>query len=183
MKIAVFLSSRMGSSPVLKETAEKTGAWLAGAGHELIYGGEDYGLMSVLAGSVIAHGGRVTGVIPNIPLMMENVHPRLSSYVYVRDMAERKDAMLRLADGFLALPGGFGTLDEFSELLCANRVFPEQARPLALLSVNGFYKPFEGLLANMLAESLIDAEDLNWIRVADDLEVAAAFLEGFAEEK
>jgi uncharacterized protein (TIGR00730 family) len=180
MKIAVFLSSRMGKSPALAGAARACGAWLAESGHELIYGGEDYGLMSVLANSVRENGGRVVGVIPNLPLMMANVHPDLSEYIYVPDMAERKQTMLKLAEGFLALPGGYGTLDEFSELLCENRL-SESARPLALLNLNGFYEPFKAYVDNMLAEGLIDPEDMDTLRIAATLEEAAAFLEGFGK--
>ena len=181
MRIAVFLSSRSGKSPALAQAARDCGAWLAENGHELVYGGEDYGLMSVLAGSVREHGGRAIGVIPNLPLMMANVHPDLSEYVYVPDMAERKSTMLKLADGFLALPGGYGTLDEFSEVLCENRI-GEMAKPLALLNQNAFYEPFRAYLGNMLAEGLIDPEDLDMLRIADTLREAAAFLEGFGKK-
>ena len=73
------------------EAAADLGRKLAEAGHELVYGGEEYGLMKVRADSMLEAGGRVTGVIPNIPMMMENVHPRLQEYVYVKDMAERKN--------------------------------------------------------------------------------------------
>ena len=159
MKIAVFLSSRMGKSPALAEAARTYGAWLAESGHELIYGG---------------------GVIPNLPLMMVNVHPDLSEYIYVPDMAERKQTMLKLAEGFLALPGGYGTLDEFSELLCENRL-SESAKPLALLNLDGFYEPFKAYVDNMLAEGLIDPEDMDTLRIAATLEEAAAFLEGYGK--
>ena len=178
MKIAVFLSSRMGKSPDLAQLARRCGAWLAGSGHELVYGGEDYGLMSVLADSVIENGGRTVGVIPNLPLMMANVHPRLSEYIYVPDMAQRKTTMLKLADGFIALPGGFGTLDEFSEVLCENRL-SDIKKPLVLMNQNGFYTPFRAYLENMLAEGMIDPEDFDFLRFADSPEDAAAFLEGF----
>ncbi|MBO4872687.1 MAG: TIGR00730 family Rossman fold protein [Lachnospiraceae bacterium] len=180
MKIAVFLSSRTGKSPELAQLARRTGAWLAENGHELVYGGEDYGLMSVLANSVIENGGRSVGVIPNLPLMMANVHPGLNEYIYVPDMAERKTTMLKLAEGFIALPGGYGTLDEFSEVLCENRL-SDVKKPLALLNQNAFYTPFRAYLENMLAEGMIDPEDFDFLRVADSLEDAAAFLEGFGK--
>ena len=180
MKIAVFLSSRMGKSPALAQLAKDCGAWLAEKGHELVYGGEDYGLMSVLAGSVIENGGRSIGVIPNLPLMMANVHPKLDEYIYVPDMAERKTAMMKLAEGFIALPGGFGTLDEFSEVLCENRL-SETQKPVALINQNGFYAPFAAYLQNMLAEGMIDPEDFEFLRIADTLEEAGAFLEGFGK--
>lgn len=180
MKIAVFLSSRMGKSPEMAQLARRTGAWLAERGHELIYGGEGYGLMSVLADSVIENGGRVIGVIPNLKLMMTNVHPKLDEYIYVPDMAERKAAMMKLADGFIALPGGYGTLDEFSEVLCENRL-EQMTKPLALINQNGFYTPFGAFLDNMLAEGMIDPEDSRLLRIADSLEAAAAYLEGFGQ--
>ncbi len=159
MKIGVFCSSRMGSDPAYAEAAADLGRRLAQAGCELVYGGEEYGLMKVLADSVLEAGGRVTGVIPNIPMMLENVHPRLQEYVYVKDMAERKKTMLRLADAFAVLPGGTGTLDELSEVLCQNKIGGID-KPLVLISIKGYYEPLRKALETMIGAGMMDAEDL-----------------------
>ena len=175
MRIAVFCSSRMGSDVAFAEAAEAFGAWIADEGHELVYGGEKYGLMEVLADSVIKKGGRAIGVVPNIPMMLEHVHPDLSEYIYVRDMAERKKTMIRLSDAFAALPGGPGTLDEFSEVLCLNKI-GEIDKPLVLLNISGYYGLFGKFLDRMTDLSLADPSDPDRFLIADTVEEAAAFL-------
>ncbi|MBP3728804.1 MAG: LOG family protein, partial [Lachnospiraceae bacterium] len=104
MKVCVFLSSRMGKSERYRQLTLAFGQRLAKAGHELVYGGENYGLMAVLADTVLEEGGRVSGVIPNLSPMKEHAHPGLQEYHYVLSMSERKDSMIRLADAFVALP-------------------------------------------------------------------------------
>ena len=180
MKIGVFLSSRMGKDPVYAEAARRTGELLASQGHELVYGGENYGLMSVLADSVRQHGGRVNGVIPNIPMMLEHVYPDLQEAVYVRDMSERKAVMMRLADAFLALPGGPGTLDEFSEVFCLNKI-GEIDKPLVLVNIKGFYDPMKDYLKKMEEEGMADLSDEDSICVKDTPDEAIAFLKAYID--
>ena len=176
MRVGVFCSSRMGARPAYAEAAADLGRKLAEAGYELVYGGEEYGLMKVLADSMLGAGGRVTGVIPNIPMMMENVHPRLQEYVYVKDMAERKNVMLHLADAFAVLPGGTGTLDELSEVLCQNKV-GGMDKPLALISIDGYYEPLKRYLETMVNEGMMDREDLRQIGWGSSAREALDFLE------
>ncbi len=176
MRIAVFCSSRMGADPAYAEAAAELGRRLAGDGHELVYGGEEYGLMKVIADSMLEAGGRVTGVIPNIPMMMENVHPRLQEYVYVKDMAERKKVMLHLAEAFAVLPGGTGTLDELSEVLCQNKV-GGMNKPLVLINVKGYYEPLRQVLENMIGAGMMDAEDLRQVGCEASPEAALRWLQ------
>lgn len=175
MKIAVFCSSRMGHNKALKELAGALGAWLAGKGHTLIYGGEYYGLMAVLADAVLDGGGRLVGVVPQIPSMLENVHPRLSECIYTQDMADRKRKMLSLADAFIALPGGPGTLDELSEALCANRI-GVMAKPLVLLGTAGFYDPIRQLVESMRQEEMIGEQEDRLLLITESLSETEAFL-------
>ncbi len=181
MRIAVFCSSRMGGDPAFAKAAEAFGAWIAEEGHELVYGGEKYGLMEVLADSVIKKGGRAIGVVPNISMMLEHVHPDLNEYIYVRDMAERKQTMMRISDAFAALPGGPGTLDEFSEVLCLNKI-GEMDKPLVLLNINGYYEPLKEFLDRMTALQLADPSDPDQFFIADTAEEAAAFLKRTARK-
>ena len=175
MKVAVFCSSRMGNRTEYAEETRKLGLALAEAGCELVYGGEEYGLMKVVADSVLARGGRVCGVIPNIPMMQEHIHPHLQEYVYVRDMAERKSMMMKLADAFIALPGGTGTLDELSEVLCQNKI-GEMDKPLLLLNVAGYYDPLWQFLEQMVTEGMMDETDPAQLMMAPTASEAVAAL-------
>ena len=175
MKIGVFLSSRMGRGEAYKELVVRFGHWLAEQGHELVYGGENYGLMAVLADTVLAAGGRVSGVIPQLSPMLENAHPGLQEYHYVGSMAERKERMIALSEAFVALPGGIGTLDEFSEVLCLNAIEVIR-KPLVLLGTEGYYEPFRGVVQKMLAEEMADKEALTCLLITEEIEELQSFI-------
>lgn len=175
MKIAVFLSSRMGKSPAYRTLTEELGRWLASEGHELVYGGENYGLMAVLADTVVEAGGRAAGVIPQLEPMLSCAHPRLQEYHYVRSMAERKERMIALADGFIALPGGIGTLDEFSEVLCLNAIGALD-KPLVLLGTGGYYEAFRRVIETFLEEGMADEAALRRLLITESIEEAGRFL-------
>ena len=175
MKIAVFCSSRTGNNKAYRYLASALGAWLAKEGHTLVYGGENYGLMAALADAAAAGGGRLIGVVPRIDSMMESVHPALSECLYTRDMGERKGTMLALADAFIALPGGPGTLDELSEVLCQNRIGALH-KPLVLLGTAGFYEPFRHLIARMRQEEMIGEEEDSLLLITESFSEMEAFL-------
>ncbi|MBO4839155.1 MAG: TIGR00730 family Rossman fold protein [Lachnospiraceae bacterium] len=175
MKIGVFLSSRMGKTGAYRRLTEELGRWLVKNGHELVYGGENYGLMAVLADTVLAEGGRAAGVIPNLSPMKENAHPGLQEYHYVLSMAERKSLMIKLADGFIALPGGIGTLDEFSEVLCLNAIGALD-KPLVLLGTGGYYEPFRAVQEKILEERMADESSFERFLITEDLDEAGKFL-------
>ena len=116
-RICVFCGSSHGSNPVYAEAAKNVGGELARRGIGLVYGGGNVGLMGVVADAVLAGGGHVTGVIPEALMAKEVGHRGLPDLRVVKTMHERKALMAELADGFVALPGGFGTLDELLEQL------------------------------------------------------------------
>ncbi len=116
-RICVFTGSRHGSSPVYTEAARQLGSELVRRGYGLVYGGGNVGLMSVIADSVLELGGHVTGVIPNSLVSKEVAHRGLSDLRVVNSMHERKALMAELSDGFIAMPGGIGTMEEFFEVL------------------------------------------------------------------
>ena len=115
--ICVFAGSSSGSDPALLESASDLGRALVARGFGLVYGGASIGLMGRVADTVLAAGGRVVGVIPDFLVAKEIAHPSLTELKITKSMHERKDAMASLADGFIALPGGFGTLEEFFEVI------------------------------------------------------------------
>ena len=144
----------MGVDPAYRESARETGAWLAAEGIELVYGGGNNGLMGVLADAVLAGGGRVTGVIPDFLLAKEVGHQGVQELVVVSTMHERKARMASLADAFVALPGGCGTLEELFEILTWAQL-RLHAKPIGLLNVKGFYDPLLQMLDHALAEGFL----------------------------
>lgn len=141
--ICVFCGSSTGDNPIYREGARMLGRIMAQSGLHLIYGGGNVGLMGLLADASLEHGGKVTGVIPQSIADLEIAHQGLSELHITESMGERKDLMGSLSDGFIAMPGGFGTLDELSEVLTYNqlRVYD---KPVGLLNINTY---FDGLLA------------------------------------
>jgi len=115
--ICVFADSSSGAHPQYTQAARELGRELAARNYGLVYGGASVGLMAVVADTVLEAGGNVTGVIPEFLVKKEVAHTRLSDLRVVRSMHERKTLMAELADGFVALPGGFGTIEEFFEVL------------------------------------------------------------------
>lgn len=138
--LCVYCGSNAGSNPVYAQTAQALGTALANRGIRLVYGGGKVGLMGVLADAVLAGGGDVIGVIPDALRRAEVAHEGLTTLEIVSSMHERKARMASLADGFIALPGGFGTFDEVIEMLTWSQL-GLQERSVVFLDVGGFFDP------------------------------------------
>jgi len=138
---------------------------MAGMGFELVYGGGNVGLMGVLADSALAAGGLVTGIIPQSIADLEIAHTGLTTLHIVKDMQERKQLMGEISDGFIALPGGFGTLDELSEVMTYNqlRIYD---KPVGILNVNGYFDGLLGFLDHCVEERFVRPEHRKNILVA-----------------
>lgn len=141
-RICVFCGASTGNNPAYQEAAVAMGATLAENGIDLVYGGGNKGLMGKVADATIDNGGRAIGVIPKALVEREEAHERLSEQFVVNTMHERKMMMATLSDGFIAMPGGYGTLEEFIEIITWAKLGFHQ-KPCALLNINGFY---DGLL-------------------------------------
>lgn len=152
--IAVFCGSNDGASPVYKEYAVALGKELAARGITLIYGGATVGLMGAIADSVMQAGGRVIGVLPHFLKKREIEHTRLTELIMVDSMHERKLKMSELADGFIAMPGGPGTMEEYFEIFTWAQLGLHQ-KPCGLLNVNGYYDPLIALFNNMVQEKFM----------------------------
>ena len=137
-RICVFCGSSMGQSQVYREAAASLGRLLAEKGFGLVYGGANVGLMKELADATLAAGGKVIGVMPHQLISKEIAHPDIHQLHAVTSMAERKDLMVSLSDAFIALPGGYGTLDELSEILTFNQLRISD-KPLGLLNIEGYF--------------------------------------------
>jgi len=172
MRAAVFCGSSMGSPDHFATAAADFGRGLARAGVGIVYGGASVGLMGALADAALAEGGEVIGVIPGGLFAAEIPHPGLSRLDVVSSMHERKAVMASLADGFAALPGGLGTLDELFEILTWRQI-GLHAKPVALIDVAGFWEPLASLLDGLTAAGFVPALTRNSLpRVRD----AAEFL-------
>lgn len=153
-RICVFCGSSPGLNPIFASSARALATELAARGVDVVYGGGNVGLMGMVADAALAAGGRVIGVIPHALVTRELAHQGLSEIHVVDSMHERKALMSSLSDGFIALPGGFGTLEEFCEAVTWTQL-GVHAKPCGLLNVAGFY---DGLLAFL--EHALDEEFL-----------------------
>lgn len=156
-RIAVYCGSNKGARPEYAVAAEALGALLAREKIELVYGGGMVGLMGILADSALKHGGHVIGVIPEKLVIKEVVHERLPDLRVVKTMHERKAMMAELSDGFIALPGGYGTFEEFFEVLAWGQLGWHQ-KPFGLLDVAGFYGRLHDFLDHCQNEGFIRAQ-------------------------
>jgi uncharacterized protein (TIGR00730 family) len=155
--ICVYCGSNAGSKIIYSERATALGDRIAKEGLRLIYGGGNVGLMGVVANAVLEAGGQVTGVIPKQLADWEVAHRGLTELEIVGSMHERKARMFDLADGFVTLPGGFGTLEEIFEMLTWRQLGIGN-KPCAFLDVDGFYAPLIGMIDRMVEERFLHAE-------------------------
>jgi uncharacterized protein (TIGR00730 family) len=156
-RVCVYCGSREGAKPLYAEAARSFGAALAKSGLGLVYGGGRLGLMGVVADAVLANGGSVTGVIPRALVSKEVAHLDLKDLRIVGSMHERKALMAELADAFVALPGGFGTLEEIFEVLTWSQLRFHQ-KPCGFLNVAGFYDQLFSFLDHAVAEDFVRAK-------------------------
>ena len=165
--ICVFCGSRSGGPAVYADAAKHLGALLAARGLGLVYGAGHIGLMGIIADAVLNAGGRVVGVIPQDLVDRELAHKALTELIVVDTMHQRKALMAERADAFLALPGGYGTLDETFEILTWAQL-GHHGKPVGLLNVAGF---FDGLLAwldHAVREGFIKPKHRDLLLVDDD---------------
>ena len=160
MNITVYLGANEGTDPALKTAVQELGKWIGESGNALIYGGSRCGLMGVLADSVLAAGGEVTGVEPQ--------HDGLTDLIVTKDMTERKTKMIELGDAFIAFPGGTGTLEEIAEVMSKVSLKHLEA-PCILYDLDGYYTGLRMLLDHMIQLGLSSKERQKGICFAKDL--------------
>ena len=184
--ICVFCGSNVGHDPRYRAEAERLGGLLAGRGIELVYGGGNVGLMGVIADACLAAGGTVIGVIPEALIGKEVAgrvvdHRGLTRLEVVASMHIRKARMAELADGFIALPGGFGTFEEFCEILTWGQL-GFHVKPMGLLNINGFYDPLLALFERAVAEGFLRNENRAMALAAGDIESLLAVMTAYRPE-
>jgi uncharacterized protein (TIGR00730 family) len=153
-RLAVYCGSASGTDPRFADATRALAAAMVEAGVDLVYGGGRLGLMGVVADAVLEGGGKVYGVIPAALVNLEVAHPGLTELHQVQTMHERKALMTELADGFVALPGGIGTLDELFEAWSWNAL-GYHAKPFCLLNVAGFWDQMIGFIDHAAASGFL----------------------------
>lgn len=167
-KIAVYCGAATGNSPVYVKAATDLGQYLADHRLELVYGGGSVGLMAVLANTVIEAGGKVHGVMPQKLVNRGAAATNITDLTVVNNMSIRKQTMLDMADGCIALPGGPGTLEEIIEAYSWARI-GDNPNPCALYNVNHYYDPLKTMFDQMVQQGFLTAEHRSKLLFADNL--------------
>jgi uncharacterized protein (TIGR00730 family) len=175
-RLAVYCGSASGSQPAFRDAARATAQAMVNEGIDLVYGGGRLGLMGVIADSVLERGGRVFGVIPQALVDVEVAHGGVTELHTVQTMHERKARMTELADAFLALPGGIGTLDELFEAWSWNAL-GYHAKPFCLLNVEGFWDGLIAFMDHATESGFLSARRRHQLLVADTPDQALELLD------
>jgi hypothetical protein len=155
--VCVFCGSRPGTRPEYAEAARRLGGELARRGLTLVYGGASVGVMGAVADGALAAGGKVVGVLPTFLGAKEIAHPGLTEFISVGSMHERKALMAERSDAVVALPGGFGTLDELFEIVTWGQLGLHR-KPMGLLDTRGFFQPLLALARHLAEEGFVPPE-------------------------
>ncbi|NPD86907.1 TIGR00730 family Rossman fold protein [Lentimicrobium sp. L6] len=169
-KICVFCGSSMGTDPIYRQKAEELADYLIQHDMTLVYGGANVGLMKILADKMLAAGKEVIGIMPHHLIEKEVAHTELTEMIAVDSMAERKDIMIEMSDAFIALPGGFGTLDEVAEVLVLDQLHIIE-KPMGLLDVKDYFSHLVKFFELGVGEGFIRQEHLDNLLVDSDTEM------------
>lgn len=164
--ICVFCGSKDGKDPDFEQTTRQLAKLFVEQDITLIYGAGAIGLMGILADEVVRSGGKVIGIIPQHLCKQEIIHRNLTEVFITENMLDRKQLMMEKADGFIALPGGLGTLDEILEVATWNQL-GQLDKPLCLLNTNGFYDQFMGLIHHLVKSEFLDQRQLTLFPIVE----------------
>ena len=176
--ICVYCGSNAGANAAYAQAAVALGSRIARSGAALVYGGGNVGLMGVVADAALAAGGEVIGVIPRQLVDWEVAHGGVTRLDVVESMHARKQRMFELSDGFIALPGGFGTLDEMFEMLTWRQLGLGE-KPCAFLDVNGFWEPLVAMLDRMVAERFLHEDQRQDLWHGHDIDALLEWMRGY----
>ncbi|CCZ06220.1 TIGR00730 family Rossman fold protein [uncultured Culturomica sp.] len=182
MNIAVFCASSNRVKGVYAEAARKLGREMAQRGWNLIYGGTNCGLMREVADAVLEQGGGVKGIIPRCIAERGVKAEKLTDLIVVPDMKERKYLMRKAADAFIALPGGWGTLEEITEVITLKQLGLHQ-KPIVFINTDGFYDLFFDFINKAFEESFVSSAYKGLYKVVDEVVEAVAYIADYKEEK
>ena len=181
-KICVFCGSSEGNDTMIIEVSKKLGRKLAKNNITLVYGAAKIGVMGIVAKSALKKKGKVVGVIPEFLKNKEVVHLGLNELIITQNMHERKLKLHDLSDGFIALPGGIGTLEELFEIFTWLQL-GLHSKPIGLLNINHFYDDLIGLLENMVRKGFLSMENYEMLLVDDDIDQLIQKMKDFKDPK
>ena len=176
--IVVFCGSSAGHDPEFLVSAKQLGATIASREARLIYGGAKVGLMGCIADTVLSQGSEVIGILPRFLSIKEVAHEGLTQLLIVENMHERKTKMFELGDAFIAMPGGFGTLEELFEVVTWAQLGLHQ-KPIGVLNVNGFYDPLMAQLDHMVSKGLLKQRNRDLIMIDSAVDGLLAKMEAY----
>jgi len=176
--IAVFCGSSTGNNENYKKQAILLGQMMSKKNIDLVYGGAKVGLMGAIAEAVLNEGGKVIGVLPRFLQSKEIAHDQLTQLILVENMHERKTRMHEMSDGVIALPGGFGTIEELFEMLTWSQLGLHQ-KPIGILNIDGFYDTLISLLDHMVEKGLLKQKNLEMLLVDDNIDSLLSQMEQY----
>ncbi len=179
--IAIYCGSSAGKEEVYVKSAYDAGEYLADNDIQIIYGGAKVGLMGALADGALDAGGIVVGILPSFLGSKEIAHPGLTELIMVDTMHVRKKMMADRAEGYLALPGGFGTLDELFEILTWGQLGLHK-NPVGLLNINGYYDPLISMIGKMISAGFLKEEYREMLQVSDEIENLIRLMKDYRTE-
>ncbi|GAA5140892.1 TIGR00730 family Rossman fold protein [Thalassotalea piscium] len=182
MNIAVYCGASTGNNPTYINEAKKLGEFFGKNGIDLVYGGGKVGLMGIIADAVLASGGKAYGVIPEYLKEKEIAHEGLTELFIVKDMHTRKAKMAELADAFVALPGGAGTLEEIFEVWTWAQL-GHHSKPCAFYNTNGFYQHLLDMINNMVNSGFLHAQYSDMLILADTPQALINSFEAYSPPK
>jgi uncharacterized protein (TIGR00730 family) len=180
-KICVYCGSSSKVDETYRKAARDLGKILSQNGLDLVYGGGHVGLMGIIADSVLESGGQVTGIIPRHIQEKEVAHETLTELHVVESMHERKKMMVDLSDGFVILPGGLGTMDEFFEIMTWRQLGLHQ-KPIVIVNINEYWSPLLSLIDNMVDNGFARADDRLYMHVREGVDEVVEALESAPRE-
>lgn len=181
-RVTVFCGSSFGTENIYQEQARLLGQTLANRNIELVYGGANVGLMGAVADGALANGGKVIGVLPNFLKSKEIAHDHLTELILVDTMHERKIKMSDLSDGVIAMPGGFGTLEEFFEMLTWAQLGLHE-KPIAILNIDGFYDSLSVLIQTMVDKGFLKEVNQQMLLISDNIDELLHKMENYEAPK
>jgi uncharacterized protein (TIGR00730 family) len=176
--ICIFSGSNMGNDEAYRLAAIELGEYMGQQNYRLVYGGSRMGLMGATANAAMAAGGEVIGVMPTGLFAGEMVHREVTELIEVDGMHSRKAKMAELADGFIALPGGFGTYEELFEVLCWLQIGIHQ-KPIGVLNVKGYYDPLLNMIQSSVTEGFVKSSHLSLLNVAEHAKELIQLMESY----
>jgi uncharacterized protein (TIGR00730 family) len=176
--ITVFCGSSFGSEDIYKEQAALLGQTLAKNNIQLVYGGANVGLMGAVADGALAGDGKVLGVLPYFLQSKEIAHNQLTELMLVETMHERKTKMNELCDGVIVLPGGYGTLEEFFEMITWAQLGLHQ-KPIGILNIDGFYDDLINLVQNMVEKGFLKQINRDMLLISNNIDELLEMMRNF----